>query len=57
MASRHYSIHDLSLSVITALENIGFELFADLASFKNSEILLNIPRPDIVVKTVINSLL
>ena len=57
MASRHYSVHDLSLSVITVLENIGFELFADLASFKNPEILSNVPRPDIVVKTVINSLL
>ena len=36
---------------------IGFELFADLAGFKNPQILFNGPRPDIVVKTVINLLL
>ena len=32
------------------MENIGFHLFADLAGFKNPEILFNGPRPDIVVK-------
>ena len=33
------------------MENIGFHLFADLAGFKNPEILFNGPRPDIVVKS------
>ena len=33
------------------MENIGFHLFADLAGFKNSEILFNGPRPDNVVKS------
>ena len=49
MAS-HYSVYDLSLSAITALENIGFELFADFSGFKNPETFFNLPRPDIVVK-------
>ena len=35
---------------LTALENTGFELFVDLAGFKNPEILFNGPRPDILVK-------
>ena len=35
---------------LTTLENVGFELFADLTDFKNPEILFNGPRPDIVVK-------
>ena len=35
---------------LTALENTGFKLFADLAGFKNLEVLFNAPRPDIVVK-------
>ena len=33
------------------MENIGFQLFADLAGLKNPEILFNGPRPDIVVKS------
>ena len=46
--------HDFILFTIchylTALENFGFKSFADLAAFKNSEILFHGPRPDIVVK-------
>ena len=45
MTSRLYSVYNL-----TTLENIGIELFADLIGFKNPEIFLNGPRPDIVVK-------
>ena len=46
--------HDFILFTIchylTALENFGFKSFADLAGFKNSEILFHGLRPDIVVK-------
>ena len=45
MTSRLYSVYNL-----TRLGNIGFELFADLTSFKNLQILLNGPPPDIVGK-------
>ena len=51
---RHDSILFTICHYLTALENIGFKLFADLTSFKNPEILFNGPRPCIAVKTVIN---
>ena len=47
---RHDSILFTICHYLTPLENIGFELFTDLAGFKNPEILFNGPRPDIVVK-------
>ena len=47
---RHDYILFTNCHYLTPLKNIGFELFADLAGFKNPEILFNGPRPDIVVK-------
>ena len=51
---RYTQRHDSFLFTIcyylTALENIGFKLFADLAGFKKAEILFNCLRLDIVVK-------
>ena len=47
---RHETILFTISHYLTALENIGFELFADLADFKNPEFLFNGSRPDIVVK-------
>ena len=47
---RHDSILFTICHYLNVLENIGFKLFADLAGFKNPEILFNGPRPDIVVK-------
>ena len=48
--SRHGSILFTICHYLPALENIGFELFADLVGCKNPEILFNGPRSDIVVK-------
>ena len=50
MTSRLYFVYNL-----TTLESIGFELFADLTGFKNLQILLDGPSPDIVGKTVRNT--
>ena len=47
---RHNSILFTIYHYLTALENVGFKLFADLVSFKNLEILFNGPRLDIAVK-------
>ena len=49
-AWRHDSILFTICHYLTMLENIGFELFVDLAGFKNPGILFKGPRPDIVVK-------
>ena len=46
----HDSMLFTTCHYLTTLENVGFELFADLTGFKNPEILFNGPRPDIVVK-------
>ena len=46
----HDSILFTICHYLTPLENIEFELFADLAGFKNPEILCNGPRSEIVVK-------
>ena len=47
---RHNSVLFTICHYLTALENMGFKLFADLAGFINAEKFFNGPRPDIVVK-------
>ena len=46
----HESVIFTVCRYLIALENIGFELFANLTGFKNLEYFFNGPRPDLVVK-------
>ena len=47
---RHNSIMYTICHFLKALENLGFELFADLDGFKNPAELFNSSRPDIAMK-------